>query len=263
MPFDEFGFLGSQINDISSQIYESNQDIFGLCHDLNHFAQKVKFEFSIDDNKNGQKVIAAILFIKIINGFQSTVLLFKHGLVSDAKVITRVTMETMFKLKAICDHDDAVREYIQSDNVMRLSLIKTINKELDLSIYSTIKKEITPEFIDSLERKNKDENLKEINTCNWAVKASLKNLYRTAYKVLSDDVHTNPRSLEQYTNEDVNGLLTTLECGPSTDDLRPTLTTALITLLISLNSLCTLFSVKHEDELDQFETRIRFIQKGI
>jgi hypothetical protein len=255
MPFDEFGFLGSQINDVSIQIYESNRDIFDLCHDLNHFAHKVKFEFSIESN-NVQRVIAATLFIKVLHGFQSAVVLFKYGLTSDGKVIARSIMETMFTLKAICDNDDAVSEYIKSDNAKREKLLNVILNEPDQDIFSAVKSEINPEFIDSLKRRNRDEKVRDISAQEWAEKAGLKSHYQTAYRILNDEVHTTPRSLQQYVNEDDNGLLT-LECGPSTDDLRPTLITALITLIISLDSLCTMFSVNHRDELNQFETRIK------
>lgn len=254
MPFDEFGFLGSQIKDISKQIYESNRDIFDLCHDLNNFAQKVKFEFSIDSN-NGQQVIASTLFIKVLHGFQSTILLFKHGLASEGKVIARSIMETMFTLKAICDNEDAVREYIQSDNAKREKLLNVILNEPDQDIFSTVKKEITPEFIDSIKVRNRDQKVRDISAQEWAEKAGLKSHYQTAYRILSDEVHTTPRALQQYLKEDDNGLLK-LECAPSTDDFSPTLITALITLLISLDSLCTIFSINHGDELNQFEARI-------
>lgn len=220
MSFDKFGFLGTQIEEISEQIYRNNLELFDLCYDLNHFAQKVKFEFSIDSN-NGQQVVEASLFIKVLHGFQSAVLLFKYGLASDGKVIVRSIMETMFTLKAICDNEDSVREYILSDNVKREKLLNVIKSEKDEDIFSTVKREITLELEDSLRGDN----------------------------------NTTPRALQKYIMENENGSLT-LECGPSTEDISPTLITALITLLISLDSLCNLFSVNHSDELSRFESFI-------
>lgn len=69
MSFDFSGFLGKQIMGISREIENKNQDIFNLCYELNDLAQEAKYKFAIH-TENGQEVVGASLFVKILQGFR-------------------------------------------------------------------------------------------------------------------------------------------------------------------------------------------------
>ncbi|HHY70238.1 MAG TPA: hypothetical protein GX519_00930 [Thermoanaerobacterales bacterium] len=73
---------------ISRDIENKNQDIFNLCYELNDLAQETKYKFAIH-TENGQEIVGASLFVKILQEFQATVLLFRMGLGVEGKVLTR------------------------------------------------------------------------------------------------------------------------------------------------------------------------------
>ena len=68
MSLDEHGFLGTQIDSVSVDIYNNNQNVFDICFSLNHFAQKMKYNFraNLDDS---QQTFASCLLTRILNGF--------------------------------------------------------------------------------------------------------------------------------------------------------------------------------------------------
>ena len=99
MSFDTEGFLGNQASEIIKENYESHKDIFELCEEINLYAQSVKDDFKIyQDDMQG--ILATTLFSKILNTFQAVVILYKYGLNSQSKMLTRVELESLFTLKS-------------------------------------------------------------------------------------------------------------------------------------------------------------------
>src|SRR5690606_4541463 len=105
MLFDEEGFLSDQMNEISANIEDDYKEAFNTCFELNHYAQEHKLNLPVNVD-NVKQLIAASLLIRIHNGFQSVVILSRSGLETEAKIIARTILESLFVLRAISISDD-------------------------------------------------------------------------------------------------------------------------------------------------------------
>jgi hypothetical protein len=99
MPFEKFGYLGKQAIEIENEIYFNNKDIFNYAIELNSYLHQIGSQLTINTSNLHQLVVVAS-FIRILYGYQSTILLSKKGLISDAKAVLRVVLENIVYLKS-------------------------------------------------------------------------------------------------------------------------------------------------------------------
>lgn len=185
MPFDSRGFLGEQIISISKEIEEENRYIFDLCYELNELAERTKFKFIIHTD-NGQEVLGASLFVKILQGFQATLVLFRMGLGAEGKILTRVILESLFILKAICKDEKLVEDFVLTDQAKQQRLLGLILEKSNEDIFHGIKDIHDAEKFEKLKKENIEKGIRDISAQDWARKAELTSHYETAYRVLSD-----------------------------------------------------------------------------
>lgn len=258
MSFNEEGYLGGEIDAISESIHKEYKDLFDYCYELNSFAQKVKFEFNIHQDIL-QEIIASCLFVKILNGFQAGIILFKKGLSSEGKIITRTIIEGTFILGAICKDRKLAEQFIETDKAKRLRLINSILNGSEL-MYGSLKSEVTNEMKISLQKEIEEKNIVNLSAEQWAQKADLNGLY-TPYRVLSDDVHPNARTLENYyLGVDNGNNIISIESGWSTHFLSETVSTAASSLLIAVDCMCNMFSLNQGKRIEEFELKLKTLE---
>ncbi|MFA5780576.1 MAG: DUF5677 domain-containing protein [Elusimicrobiota bacterium] len=255
MSIDEHGFLGKEIEGYKQNIENKFKDIFELAYELNEYAQKIKFKFIIH-NKDGQEVIAASLFIRILNGFQGAVILLKYGLTIESVVIVRSTLETLFVLKRICDDREYVRDYVKSDEKKRLKLMNIAHRNPS-ALFESLRQYATEEIITELKSKITKENIDEIQLETLAVKAGMRDYYDGVYRILSGISHPTPRAIEKYAVVDENRDVKSFNCGPMEDNLSETLITVIGLLNLALESVLKLFKLNEEEKLTYFEEKER------
>ena len=254
MPIDKKGFLGNEINKASKKIYDDNKDCFDFCYDLNTYAHKTMFEFKLH-NKDGQECVSVALFIKALNGFQAVVILTKLGLVIEAKILLRSLIEALFLLKIVCEDKDFVPEYIRTDEINRLKLMR-IAWDSSHPVFKPLKENVTGEMIKSLESKIKKDCISSLRIEQLAIKAKMKDWYDSVYRLLSSSVHTNPRELDNYVTVDENGDIKSFVWGPRETDVGLILYTSAEILITTLTLMSKLSSLDKEKTLDNFKTRL-------
>ena len=260
MSFDKHGFLGNQINEVMKDIYDSHKDLFDYCYELNDFAYKINSHTKIHKD-NGLEVIGSSLHIKILNGFQATVILSKRGLDVEAKIITRTILEALFVLKSITENPEEVITLVNTDKKNRENLLKLIFEKDSKNIYGDIKARLDTDMLEELKRENKDEGVDEVKIYQWAQKADLEVYHKYAYTHLNSYVHTDIRNLERYLQLDENRNIIGIDCIPSSKDIKVTLFTASNVLLFSLNCMCKIFSFDYGLELKAYEDRlVKFVR---
>jgi hypothetical protein len=253
--FDEYGFLGVQAENFSKGIIESHKDWFDFCFELNAYAQKAKFELEIH-NEDGKEVISSCLFIKILNGFQASLILGRFGLTLEAEVVLRSMLETLFLLKACIEDEDFMQEYIKSDDARRLKIMNVAHKYPDW-IFKATRKYATEKRRRELREKVKSEGIIELKTWEMAKKAKLESLYDSVYRLLSDVVHSGPKSLGSYTEVDETGKIKVIGVLPKDKDLDFVFVTAGEIMLLTLNSIFPLFSLDKKQEMEIFQLRFQ------
>ena len=166
-------------------INEKYDDILMLSTKVNTLALTILSKLNVKTDET-RKIILISFYHKIIESFQSTIILCTKGLYSDARSISRVLMEACFKLYAINNDSDYYKYYIEQLKTDEIKQQKKLNEA---------KKYLTEAQQNSLEEYEipMTSNKKKSNyhTKRIAKLAKLEGLYNTAYSDLCNSVHSN------------------------------------------------------------------------
>jgi hypothetical protein len=253
------GFLGDEIQESKASVVKSYQKLFDLFYELNEYSQKKKFEIQPHE-QNGQEVLSACLFIRILNGAQATCILSSHGLANDARVVLRSILEGLFMLTKMLKDPSFVRVYVGADEIKRLKIIRAARNSSH-PVFAETKNSATDEVIESLQKRIEKENFpKRLNVKDIAESVGMGLYYESAYSLLSDDIHTAVRSLERYVGTDSEGGLDRIEWGPQFGDVPLNLAMAIDVLLRSWAAIDNLFKLGMESELKTYMKRLETVQ---
>jgi len=216
----------------------------------------------IIDKQDSQEVAASCLFVKVLNGFQSAVLLYRYGLSVEGRIIIRTVLESAFILKAICDNKEYAMDFVMIDNKDRERFGKAINDKKNEDIFKNIKEEIPEYLYENLKKENREKGIKMIPVEEWARRADLEEFYQCAYRLLSMDIHTNPRALETYMKLDENKNLINIVTSPNIEGINENLIVAASIVLTSIESLSKLFAFDIAKSIQLFEDRIDEVSNG-
>jgi hypothetical protein len=253
MDFDLGGYLGTQMNDYINEHYLKNYMLYQLCEDFNRYAQKLKFDIHPRIDELSEMAISS-LFIKILNSYQAIIILYRYGLSSQAKSITRISLETLFVLKAIAIDKKHAQVLLDMDSKKIEKFIRKVKVNED-NIFDGIQSKVDLASLESLSQKNKDNHIEIPKVETWAKLSGLTNLYHTMYAVFCDDIHIDIRNLEQYVTVDSAGDIIGLSCLPNTADISNVLLDSLYILSEAIASLNRVFGVGDIKDLEAFEIR--------
>ena len=150
MDFNEKGFLGTAIDEFSKSVQIQYAKFFQLSHQINELAHATKFELQVH-NRDPQEYLAATLFLRLLNGFEATVILGAKGLLFEAKVVLRSVIETLFILKLLCKEETFALEYLGSNKVQRLKWMNIAHESQDLN-FESLRQYATPKVMEDLRK---------------------------------------------------------------------------------------------------------------
>jgi hypothetical protein len=251
MSLNEHGYLGEQIATVSQDIYNDHKEVFDVCFELNVFAQKTKYSFQAEWDDN-QQLFAAALFVRVLNGFQAAIILYKHGLSIEARVVARTVFEAYFFLKKVCEEEDFSDRLIDDDDAKRLKLINSMLHDKNAS--STIQQKRT-----ELEQEKQTIVERGVSKANQIQVQQVAGEWYSIYRVLSDYVHVSAWMVSQCLG-DAEGFI---EWGPRDDDLELTLISLGEALKASLALMCNEFQADCDPELPQLEQRLTLLHEKL
>jgi len=256
MSFDTDGFLDNQVNEIIKENYELHKDIFNLCEDINRYAQEIKYNLNINSN-NFQGIVATSIFIKILNIFQSVVILYKYGLDSQSKILTRTAIESLFVLKCIVKDEKYVEWLINSDNKKREQLLRRI-QENPHGVFNSLIDKVDISQLNALIKENKIKKIKVIDPKEWAEASESYTEYYYAYKFLCGDVHVDIRNIEQYITANNEGSVEQFNILSNENDIKIILGhTANYVMLEAIECMSEFAALNNETMINYFEKRIK------
>lgn len=260
MPFNKKGLLGEDVNELIKENYEQYKDIFKLSEEINMYAQEITYILNINSNDT-QGVVAGTLFIKILNTFQSVVILYKIGLDSQCKILTRALLEYLFVLKCIVKDYTYLEMLINSDDKNRELLLRNI-KENPHGVFDSLINEIDIHELDELSRNNHKNKIKIISTKQWAEMSESYYEYYYAYKHLCKDVHVDIRNIGQFIKVDKDGNVDEFVMLPDIQDIRIILGhTANYAMIETIICISDYSNIKSESKIKYFETKINDIDR--
>ena len=253
--FDRKGFLGEEAEAFAKKNEKKHKIWFDVCNELNELVQETKYEFQIY-NQNGQEVVVSCLFIRVLNDFQSIVILAKRGLLPEAKVMLRSLLVAIFKLKLCSKDPEFYLEYIKSDDRRRLRLMNVARSTPNGALKRT-REYATDDKMKKLKKKIARENAKELKDIDIAKKSGMLSHYNTVYRVISDDIHIGIRSLNGYYVFDEKKTLKSFYWGPIDNGLELVLFTAMGELLTSFRDVCNFFKVNKREQIDTIDSKLK------
>ena len=105
-----------------------------------------------------------------------------------------------------------------------------------------------PGFCQELKEEIEKNGWEKLNVEEIAKRSGLISMYDTHYRLLSEEVHTVPRSLESLLSFTEDQTPSTFEWGPNDQELPFTLLTGVQMLLVGMKAICTLCGIYDQQE---------------
>lgn len=243
MSFEREGFLTHDIETVVQKHHKKFEEIFLLAREVNTFAhaQKPLIKIFEDDL---QRSISFCLFVRILNSYASAFKLAEMGLCHDAEGICRMGVEALFYLRACSKDKTFAQEYVKSDQVDRKKFIKAA-KSPDSELHELFlrDKEKISAIFDELEKEIDEQKIMERRALEVARKAGLTRMYDYMYRILSNSVHTSPRSIVRYARFNRDNNIEAVRVGPETETIPFIIFSIVPILLIALESIKDLFAL--------------------
>jgi hypothetical protein len=255
MPFNINGFLGLEINEVAKKNYTEYKEYFSICEELNRFAISLAENIQIR-NQDSRSILSVCLFLKIHNAFQSSIILYKYGLNSEAKIITRASVESLIFLKAnLIDHDFCER-IIASENKEREFLFSQMIKHKD--VYKTIHEGYSNLVDDynELVSQNKKQQNKKIKLSKLVEETGLYYEYYYIYNALCKEIHINLTHLQNQYLIVENGETLEFDRTPRTNDIIALLMTNCHLLISSIDFIKEHVNISINAKIQYFKEKI-------
>lgn len=250
MPFNKFGYLGTEIIDFVEENHKKHKDLFSLLYRINSYFHETKFKYVVRSG-NLQQQYGMALLIKVMDSAQAATVLILRGLDSDSQSILRVASETFIILKAVCEKPEFIYKYLDTEKVYAKKYMDIIKNDGKSVFDKEIKNNINKEEYEWLVKEIKDKNLNKLNAEQLAKECGLEVLYDIVYRLLSNEVHTSVNSLDKYFKMEDD--LLTIDCLPKSENISQILFTIITIMLYAINSTNEMFEVdKEKTEVGKF-----------
>lgn len=240
------GFLSTEIENVIDQVHRKYGNWIKLFEEISEFAVSVQHKIEIIPN-NARSLLAATLFARTLANCQGAYLLIERGMNTQARILLRATIESLFSFVAICISEQTSQEYIDADECARRKMLNKARMWKDESLKAKAKEYATEEKLEEINNAIEEKNAKHIYTEQMSIKAGLHDWYLTGYSVLSGSVHSSVRDLERHLVLDDERNIKELCNEPDIVGLDSLLLMASETLLHALYSLKILFKIEVEE----------------
>lgn len=193
MSFNSTGFLSTDMREWEEHQRRTFSGWFDLADHLNQTSMKVLFSLRPLQSEL-EKVVACLLFCRLIELYQSTIVLARMGADSSAKALVRSTAESVIALAAVANGDNLIDKLIPDHIQHKTKLAK---KLLDGQGRALSASQI--EQLQSILKEHQDSPKGSINWEAVAQAADCLEIYTSIYRHTSADaVHTSIDSLTKH-----------------------------------------------------------------
>jgi len=269
--FEHEGFLSPRMSKIPNEVRKAYPEWFDFARSANKLCQEALYQIDVK-NADHPGMARSLLYLHNLQIFQSAVICLENGMTSQAQILIRTMIETLFKLKAISADPINVRQYGIEAIISQISFgkatvelhkisngkhytkadIKSVHHRL--KELADKKKEIGDE-LRKLTNKKKEVEVEKWQIKEWATKANLVEFYLLYYQLLCQPVHAGGSHIESFTIKNNLGDFTKINPLPKFKMIDAYMHLALNTLLLSLQ--CVEKLTKKARGKGEFKTRIK------
>lgn len=258
MKIEGDGFLSESGQKKAQQIVARNDRVFRA---LERTISEVRSFVSLqevreqDTEEEHQKIIALVLAARVLEISEASLLVMKNGMSNEANTLFRVFLDAYFVIGNVCSDASFVANYFKSDEAARLKLLNAAKKH-DSELFKSINEYASKAFQDELQKKIAEEKIQAFNSYAYAENIDCAATYDSMYRVLSGSLHTTPRALEKYIEEDEVGNIILIKDFSLEGDI-PQRAYDLASFLIKvLSGLMEVFGCLNEAEIQELVTNL-------
>lgn len=230
------GFLAVSIDHVRSHVREKYAEWRDLLMRVNRLAVANQHAIVIHTDSNIERY-TAVLFARTLTTTQASALLLEAGLVSQARVLLRSALETLFALAAIAKDANVVEKLVEGHAAEQ----KRVARNLQLWQDTELKKIADAEVASGRLQSILDSSATGLSAFDLAQKAGLEDWYRTVYMVFSWPVHGAAVDLNRHVVIGDDGNVTEFRNEPEVDGQESSWMCAIEVLLKAIAALATIF----------------------
>jgi hypothetical protein len=255
MDFNHHGFLGQEIETWRIKVIARHQAHFDFAYDVNDFCQRAKYGLNIH-NKDGQEIIVASLFLKMLSDYQGAIILLERGLIAQGEEVLRCALEAFFLIKRAIEDDGFPVVWAKSDDLDRLRMLRSVGvgegglpPSIDAAQLEAKMSEVQRDIEQSHAKRIKITDIMQETEAQWLP---------SLYMIWSFPVHSTPRAVEKYVQSATPGEgIRGFNSAPSERGLNFALAWGAAVMLAVWAPLSKLFDLNVASEVDTFEARFR------
>ncbi|MFC3652829.1 DUF5677 domain-containing protein [Dyella humi] len=205
-----------------------------------------------------QGLVVATFFSRTINSIQASVILIERGLSSQAKVVLRAAMESLFGLRACLDGEFCER-LVATDAVKRKKHFRKAEQLVQRGVIPDVDGVLTKDTLAQIEADIAETNARDLTTADIAKAAGLHDWYLGVYAMFSASVHTTVRDLTEYILVDGNGEIAALTNDPYLKACAGLLICAIEQMLMASTAAAAYFGFDHLDYWERQHKALRLL----
>ncbi|MCK5312476.1 MAG: hypothetical protein KAJ62_10215 [Desulfobacteraceae bacterium] len=252
------GFLSEEIINSKDYFMDQYADIFDFANNLNRFSMDLMRSQKVDW-EDKRKFILKTLHIRIIENYQATIMLLQFGMVSQAKVLVRGMLETVFILVALQKKPDLIQSYYDQFEEGRRRALKASCQFKGEELKKAAKEHNLETHYVEQKKFLKNKELNSLRPKQWAIAAELEDFYNLWYTLYSNSAHSNLPALDDHidkTEKDIN-----LSFGPTSKYLCETFQCCAYIMLNANSSMALCYNQDKKSELDAVYEKIKDIDE--
>jgi Family of unknown function (DUF5677) len=253
--FDADGFLTGRRSELETGLRAAHESLFARATQVNRDCHELLFGADIH-NRAVREILVATLFTRVLEHYQAAILLLGMGVIAPAKVAIRSALEAVFATRAVADHDDALRAFIDDDLLQRRRLIRGAQVH-DHTNLQELRGSLTDAIIRDLEDEIRSSGVEALTTKRLSEFAGMYDWYTTAYAILSKATHTHVRELDKYLVFEDSGAIRSIKYAPSGEEIPDLLLTVGQAVLFAAGAFCRVFEANFDAKGSE---HLRFIE---
>ena len=252
--FEKQGFFSSQIEETRQKNLQDQSKLFRLAFRTLELAYDQLYQLDIEQVDKKSCLIGS-LYCKIIESYNSVLLLSNYGLSSDSKSILRVFIEATFLLGSIVNDEEQYEQFLIKGDFETFQLVERIKKnpkEYSEELKAYVMNMDLKELVDIVSKYKH----KKFTPKNMASYAKMNDVYYYVYHQLCEDVHTNVKSLLLFL-EQKDDLIAGINPLPKYKDQQYVLISAIWILIRIIKDLGNYFNIDNNNLIKELEDELK------
>lgn len=254
MSMNDHGFLGQDIEQTRLDIIAKHKPYFEFARDVNSFCQRSKFLLQIH-TKDGQEVVAASMFVKMLCDYQAAIIVLERGLALQGQELLRCALEALFHIQRVAEDPSFMGTWAKTDDKDRLRLFEAVQAGTG-PLRARIDAGALQKKIGEARARVARAGPKKLRVADLISEPDAGG--RSLYMLWSLPLHAAPRAVQDYVENGPPGTgISALKWGPSEDELDFTLAMGASVMLAAWEPLSKLFKIDVRAEIEQFHERLK------